>query len=313
MTTSRAFPAAALWRRPCCSRPSARGPATTAVSVSIDDGGQPSRCERHRDRRSADRPAARAERDGDRDPGRRASALEVARPRELRRRASAARTARDFEVAPVQGGAGGRATSTRSPLDARRRRLSVRGPAGEDWVGYLLIAAPRGAALELSTARTVRSRSRASRAACRRTRRTGRSPPRLAPGEIDVAGAERADPRSRGDGGSCACARENGPIGVALSGAGWNGEGAGRPRRQRPGRASPCPPGYRSGTVVESLGHSPVPVPGRGLRGCPAHLGRRRASGSRSATGPSSCGSRRENGPVVGADAGRRRGDEDDE
>ncbi len=132
--------------------------------------------------------------------------------------------------------------------------VSVRGPAGEDWVGYLLIAAPRGAAMELSGENGPISLSGLS-GRVTVTSENGPISVRDSAGDIEVH-AENGPIDARGDGGRLRLTTENGPIGVALSGASW--KGAGLEARAVNGPVSlAVPAGYRSGTSVESLGHSP--------------------------------------------------------
>jgi DUF4097 and DUF4098 domain-containing protein YvlB len=159
----------------------------------------------------------------------------------------------DFEVVVCK------AAASKTELDAivmsrEGETLSVRGPAGRDWVGYLLISAPRSAAMELS----------AENGPIGLSGLTGRVSARSENGPISVsdssgdidARAENGPISALGDGGRLRLSTENGPIAVKLSGASWNGEGLDARAVNGPVSLS-VPAGYRSGTRVESLGHSP--------------------------------------------------------
>ena len=132
--------------------------------------------------------------------------------------------------------------------------LSVRGPAGQDWVGHLLIEAPRSAALDISAENgPVSLTGLAGRVVARSE--NGPISIRDSSGDIE-ARAENGPIAARGDGGRLRLATENGPIAVALSGPAWKGEGLDARAVNGPLTLT-VPPGYRSGTLVESLGHSP--------------------------------------------------------
>jgi hypothetical protein len=159
----------------------------------------------------------------------------------------------DFEVllckaAPTRGGL--------EDISASRdgATLSVRGPAGDDWVGYLLIAAPRAAAMELIGENGPISLSGLSGRVTVRSE-NGPISVRDSTGDIE-AHAENGPIDARGDGGRLRLSTENGPIGVALSGASWKGEGL-EARAVNGPVSLAVPAGYRSGTSIESLGHSP--------------------------------------------------------
>jgi hypothetical protein len=136
----------------------------------------------------------------------------------------------------------------------RAGEISVDGPAGDAWVAYLLVLAPRGAALDLDAeSAPIGLRGLSGHV----TARTLNGPISLrdCPGEID-AEAENGPIHVSGSGGNLRLRTANGPIGVALSGSQWSGAGLDASAVNGPVDLV-IPPGYRSGTVVESLGHSP--------------------------------------------------------
>ena len=136
----------------------------------------------------------------------------------------------------------------------RGGEVSVDGPAGDAWVAYLLVLAPRGSALDLDAeSAPIGLRGLSGRV----TARTLNGPISLhdCPGEID-AEAENGPIHVSGSGGHLRLRTSNGPIGVALSGSQWSGAGLDASAVNGPVDLV-IPPGYRSGAVVESLGHSP--------------------------------------------------------
>jgi hypothetical protein len=142
--------------------------------------------------------------------------------------------------------------------------LSVHGPAHGDWVGYLIIAAPKGAAMELSGESGPIALSGLSG---RVTVRSANGPISVtnSSGDID-AHAENGPISARADGGKLRLSTENGPIAVALSGSAWKGEGLEARAINGPVTLA-VPAGYRSGTSVESLGHSPFSCRGEACDG----------------------------------------------
>jgi hypothetical protein len=259
MTISRSFSAAALATAlmlgPATARAGHRG-----VNVSIHDDGDVKACS-DLEVEFAERPAARAEE-------RLTFAAEAGKPLRVRIPEHSGARVRgsdraDFEVlvckaAPSKAGLEAIAASREG--DA----LSVRGPAGGDWVGYLVIAAPRGAAMELSGENGPIALSGLSG---RVTVRSENGPISVtdSSGDIDVR-AENGPISARGDGGRLRLATENGPIEVSLSGSAWRGEGLDAHAVNGPVTLA-VPAGYRSGTSVESLGHSPFSCRGEGCGG----------------------------------------------
>jgi hypothetical protein len=160
----------------------------------------------------------------------------------------------DVEVTACKAAISG-ADLPRITLVQRAGEISVNGPAGEEWVAYLLIAAPRGASLDLDAESAPIGLSGLSG---RVTARTVNGPISLSdcPGEIN-AEATNGPIHVSGNGGNLHLRTANGPIGVALSGTAWSGAGLDASAVNGPVDLV-IPAGYRSGALVESLGHAPV-------------------------------------------------------
>lgn len=220
------------------------------VSVSIDDGSDPSRCEDLRMTIDGVRPERAQE--TLRIPETPGHALRVRIPDHSGARVVGA-DRRDFEVlackaAPSAAGLEGIAVGENAG------ELSVRGPADGAWVAYLLISAPRDAALELEAeSAPIGLRDLSGHV----TARTVNGPISLrdCSGEVD-AEAENGPIHVSGGGGRLRLRTANGPIAVKLSGSSWS-DGELEARAVNGPVDLVIPAGYRSGTVVESLGHSP--------------------------------------------------------
>ncbi len=252
MTTSRGIPVlsltAALLLGPAALQAGHHG-GRHGMSVSTEDGADPGLC-RDLSIRFDERPAARAEES-------RTFAVESGKAFTVRVPENSGAYVhgadrQDFEVLVCKG-APDRTMLDRISASRSGGVLTVNGPAGEDWVGYLIIAAPRGAAIDLSG---VNGPIALSGLYGRVTARSQNGPISVASstGEID-AEAENGPISVRGDAGRVRVRTENGPIGIRLAGLSWNG---GLDARAVNGPVSlAVPAGYRSGTVVQSLGHSP--------------------------------------------------------
>ncbi|MGE5414369.1 MAG: hypothetical protein ACM3NW_09360, partial [Syntrophomonadaceae bacterium] len=140
-------------------------------------------------------------------------------------------------------------------------RLTVRGPASDDWFGYLLVEAPRGASVDVVA---INGPIGLTGLAGRVTVRSENGPISLSEctGEID-AEASNGPIAVHGDGGKVRLETRNGPISVSLTGSAWSGAGLEAHAVNGPVSLA-VPAAYRSGTVVESLGHSPFQCRGGG-------------------------------------------------
>ncbi len=221
------------------------------VSVSIDDGRDPSRCEDLSITIDGDR-VERAQ-ETIRVPDTPGQVLKVRVPDHSGIRVVGT-DRNDVEVVACKA-ASSSADLPRISVVARAGEISVDGPADGTWVAYLLIAAPRGASLDLDAeSAPIGLRGLSGRV----TARTVNGPISLSdcPGEID-AEAENGPIHVSGNGGNLRLRTSNGPIGVALSGTAWSGAGLDASAVNGPVDLV-IPAGYRSGAVVESLGHAPV-------------------------------------------------------
>jgi hypothetical protein len=224
--------------------------AGDGANVSIRDGGEPETCSDlaiEFDERPADRAEERLE-----IPAEAGKTLHVRLPRNSG--AAVRSTSRGaFEVLACKAAPSADALSGIA-LSRKGETLTVTGPDGDDWVGYLLIAAPAGASIELDAVNGPISLSRLSGHVTARSQ-NGPISIRDCGGDIEAT-AQNGPVDVRGEGGRLRVKTQNGPIGVTLSGGAWQGEGLEASAVNGPVRLA-IPAGYRSGAVVESLGHSP--------------------------------------------------------
>lgn len=258
MATSRAFPAAAAAF--LVLLPGVASAGHRHSGVSIHEGRDPRQCSDLTMEFSGE-PAARAEE-------RRTIPVTAGQPLRIEAAAHSGVRIRgtdraDFEVLLCKGAPDAAALPGITASDAAGR-LTVRGPASEDWVGYLLIAAPRGAAIDVAaTNGPIGLSGLAGRVSVRSE--NGPISVENCAGEVD-AEAQNGPIAVHGAGGKLRVETRNGPIAVALSGSSW--DGAGLDARAVNGPVSlAVPSGYRTGTVVQSLGHSPFQCRGDGCVG----------------------------------------------
>jgi hypothetical protein len=274
------------------------------VNVSIDDGREPARCEDIAIFID-ETPAARAQ-ERIRIAQRPAGPLRVRVPNRSGMRVVGSDRG-DFEV-QICKAAGSEGDLPRIAVTQSAEELSVRGPAGETWVAYLLIEAPRGASMSLEAENApIRLRGLSGRVAARSV--NGPISIENCTGEID-AEAENGPIHLSGGAGRLHLKTDNGPIGVSLSGSTWSGEGL-EARAVNGPLHLVIPAGYRSGAVVESRGYSPFQCRGEACSGArrswdDSH--RRLEIGE----GPTLVRLSTENGPVS-VSAGGRDGDGDEE
>lgn len=140
-------------------------------------------------------------------------------------------------------------------------RVSVTGPSNGEWVGFLLVTAPRGASLELNASNGPIGLNGLSG---RVTARTENGPISASgsTGDLDLE-AENGPIHFEGESGHSKLRTQNGPIGVKLEGRSWAGEGLDARAVNGPVSLS-IPPGYGSAAVVESAGRSPFQCRGAG-------------------------------------------------
>lgn len=250
MTTSRGFQAlslaAALLLGPSVARAGHHG-----MNVSIDDADNAVRCDDIRVEIGG-RPAARAE-----------ARTVIAVPSGKALDVSAAQSSgvrvygtdrADFEVLLCKAAPAG-ADLDAITLTHDAGAVSVKGPEDGTWVGYLLIAAPRGAAVSVQSENGPVSLS-GLQGRLQASSRNGPVSLESCTGDVDVQ-AQNGPIQVRGDEGRLHLRTQNGPIGVSLSGAGWKSGTLDASAVNGPVSLA-VPAGYRTGTVVESMGHSPV-------------------------------------------------------
>jgi hypothetical protein len=139
-------------------------------------------------------------------------------------------------------------------LSVQGGRVTVLGPEGEEWVGYLLIHAPNGASLDLTATNGPIALNGIS----------GNIQARATNGPIsfnEVTGQIRADVQNgpidvTGSGGDFRINAKNGPLTVELMGSHWSGELEGH--TQNGPLTLRVPEGYGSAVRVDASKHSPV-------------------------------------------------------
>ena len=166
----------------------------------------------------------------------------------------------DFEVVLCKAAVEASSLSAIS-LSRSGDRVSVSGPSGDDWAGFLLVTAPRGASLELNAFNGPIGLNGLSGRVTARTENGPISASRST-GELDLE-AENGPIAFEGDSGSSRLRTRNGPIGVTLAGRAWAGEGLDARAVNGPVSLS-IPPDYGSAAVVESAGRSPFQCRGEG-------------------------------------------------
>jgi len=143
-------------------------------------------------------------------------------------------------------------------------QLSVQGARGDDWVVYLLVKAPRGAALDLEAENgpiDLRDLSGTIRA------RTENGPLTVANCAGDIAASTQNGPISFSGGGHNVDLRaQNGPLSVKLEGKSWEG-GSLTAKTQNGPLDLVLSQGFASGVQVEATGHSPFSCRARACGG----------------------------------------------
>lgn len=143
-----------------------------------------------------------------------------------------------------------------------RSGVAFGGPAGKDWLVFLIVKAPRGAPLDLSAVNgSIGVEGTSGKISARTTNgpisirdSTGSGEARAVNGPIHISGRS----------GNYRLSTQNGPISVELDGDSWDGTLEARavngPLQLK------LSEGYRSGVVVESLGHGPLSCPDSACR-----------------------------------------------
>jgi len=174
------------------------------------------------------------------------------------RACKAARLAEDLSRVSVSLGADG--------------QVSTSGPENGNWLVYLLVEAPRGTAVDVEASNgpiALRAlsgavRARTSNGPLSLKELSGRVEARAKNGPISVgdcsgeldAEASNGPISLRGGSGRLKLHTQNGPISIDLAGSRWDGAGLDAHAVNGP-LSVRIPENYRSGTRIESAGHSP--------------------------------------------------------
>lgn len=148
-----------------------------------------------------------------------------------------------------------KATLSQLKLSLRDGQITVEGPSSQDWVAYLVIQAPNGASLDLSSLNgaigvndfsgTIEARSTNGPITFREV--TGQVRADVQNGPIGVSGSS----------GDFRLSAQNGPLTVELNGSQWSG-GEIEGRTQNGPLTLKLPDSYLSSVRVDASKHSPV-------------------------------------------------------
>jgi len=134
--------------------------------------------------------------------------------------------------------------------------VSTHGPSGDhDWTVYLLIRAPKSAAMELETMNGPISLYDVNG---KLTAHANNGPISLhnVSGDADIT-AQNGPISMEGSSGNIRIKTQNGPISVNLDGTSWNGAGLSADAQNGPVTLR-VPSGFQSSFVVESTNHAPM-------------------------------------------------------
>ncbi|HVM75746.1 MAG TPA: hypothetical protein VMT75_08895 [Candidatus Saccharimonadales bacterium] len=155
----------------------------------------------------------------------------------------------------AEAGSGAESLLSQIHLTFQNSELGVSGPSsGDHWSAYLLIRAPKAAAMDLQAHNgplTLRKVDGSLRV------RAENGPVTVTDcnGDLDLA-SHNGPVTLEGNSGKLKVTTENGPVTVALTGAKWNGSGLDAHATNGPVRLE-IPSGYQSGVVLESDGNGP--------------------------------------------------------
>jgi hypothetical protein len=166
----------------------------------------------------------------------------------------------EFAIKACLGASGDTAAEAKAILDqlslsVRDGQVTVQGPGGEPWIGYLIVQAPNGATLDLESTNgpiglsgiTASIQARTTNGPISFNGVAGQVNAHAQNGPIDVSGNK----------GTFHLEAQNGPIGVELEGSRWE-SGELEASTQNGPLTLTLPEGYQSPVRVESSGHSPV-------------------------------------------------------
>jgi hypothetical protein len=147
-------------------------------------------------------------------------------------------------------------TLSQVTMSIEKGRISTKGPADEDeWMIYLLVCAPKSAAIEVETTNGPVSLYDVDG---KLTAHAHNGPITLKnfSGDAEIT-AQNGPISLEGSSGNLRVHTENGPISVALKGKTWSGTGLSADAQNGPVTLL-VPMGYESSFVVESTNHSPM-------------------------------------------------------
>ena len=151
--------------------------------------------------------------------------------------------------------ASARAVLAKVALRTAGGRVTIEGPEGEHWSGFLLVTAPRDADFSVDAANGPVSLTGLSGAL---TVTMANGPLSLSNLSGSVAVEATNGPVTvKGSSGDMRIHAANGPLTIALAGARWEGKGLEADAQNGP-LTLKVPDGYASGVRVESASHSPL-------------------------------------------------------
>jgi len=166
----------------------------------------------------------------------------------------------EYSIKACLGAAGDSAAEAKALLDqlslsVRNGQVTVEGPGGEPWIGYLLVQAPNGATLDLESTNGPIGLNAISASVQARTTNGPISFSSVA-GQVN-AHAQNGPINVSGNRGDFHLEAQNGPIGVELEGSRWE-SGELEASTQNGPLTLTLPESYQSSVRVEASRHSPV-------------------------------------------------------
>lgn len=166
----------------------------------------------------------------------------------------------EYAIKACLGAAGDSAAEAKALMDqlslsVQDGQVTVKGPGGEPWIGYLIVQAPNGASLDLESTNGPIALNGISATV---QARTTNGPISFTGVSGDVrAHAQNGPIGVSGNQGNFHVEAQNGPIGVDLEGNRWE-SGELEATTQNGPLTLTLPESYQSAVHVESAGHSPV-------------------------------------------------------
>jgi hypothetical protein len=168
--------------------------------------------------------------------------------------------------------ASARAALAKISLRTAGGRVTIEGPAGERWMGFLVVTAPRDADFSVEASNGPVSLTGLS-GALRVTTENGPVSLSSLTGSVDVD-AVNGPVTLKGSSGDVRIRAANGPLTIALSGTRWEGKGLEADAKNGP-LTLKVPDGFASGLRVETSAHSPLSCRAAACDGARRQDGRR--------------------------------------